>query len=144
MKQDQQDIEYRNHRGQTSLNERFQAVKHALETTDDRDQGKRGLHAHAVIPLAFGTEFAVLGHAALLTEAVVSQHDTASIELLDERVELVVWRVHGIPIPVDHLAETIEYPAQLDADAERPLSLDFLPNCCGLRPSRMGNSNSIG
>ncbi len=121
MKQRQQDIEYRNHRGQTSLNEGFHAVVDPFQAADDRDQGERGLHGHTIIPGAFGAQLAVLRHAILAAKTVIGQHDAASMELLDERVELLVWDIHRIPIPVDHLAEATRPPTQLDADAPTPL-----------------------
>ena len=121
MKQRQQDIEHRDHRGQPSLDEGFHTMIDPLEATDDRDQGERGLHRHAVIPGAFGTQLAVLWLSIFAPKAVIGQHDAAPAELLDERVELLVWDIHRIPIPVDHLAEAIEHPTQLDADAPTPL-----------------------
>jgi hypothetical protein len=117
MKQGQQDIEHRDSRGQASLDEGFQAMIHPLEATNDREQRERGLHAHAVVPLTFRTQLAVLRHAAFLPKAVIGEHDTATAELLDQLLELVVRRVHGIPIPIDNLAEAIEHPTQLDPDA---------------------------
>src|SRR5579885_3221298 len=123
MKQDQHHIEQGNHRGQTSLHEGFQAMIHPLEATDHGEQRERGLDHHPVIPGSFGTQFAVLRRAVLATKAVIGQHDTASAELLDQRKELVVWRVHGIPIPIDHLAEAVEHPTELDPDA--PAALVF-------------------
>lgn len=73
MKQRQEHVEQRDGQGQSSLNERFQAVEDPLEATDDREQRERGLHRHTVIPGAFGTEFAVLRDAVFVAEAVIGQ-----------------------------------------------------------------------
>ena len=123
MKQGQQDIEQRNHRSQTCLNTWFQAVKHPFEMTNDGEQGKRSLHAHAVIPCPFGAQLAVFWHTVFPAKPIVSQDDAVSIELLNERMERVIRDIHRIPIPVDHVPKAIEYLAQLDANA--PPSLVF-------------------
>ena len=120
MKQGQQHIERRDHRGQTSLKKGFQTMVDPLEATDDRDQGERGLHRHPIVPGPFGAQFAVLRHAVCAAKAVIGQHNAAPAELLDERMELLVWNIHCIPIPVDHLAKAIEKPTQLDSDAPTP------------------------
>lgn len=46
MKQGSQHMEQRDNRSQTSLHEGFQAMVHPRETTDDREQGERGLSRH--------------------------------------------------------------------------------------------------
>lgn len=131
MKQGQQHIEQRDHRGQMSLHKGFQAMEDPFETTDNREQRERGLNDHAVIPGAFGTQLAVLRHAVLATEAVIGQDNAASAELLDQRMKFIIWRVHRIPIPIDHLAKAIENPTQLDADAPTPFVFGFLAKLLG-------------
>lgn len=126
MKHSQQHIEQRDHRGQTSLNVGFQTMKDPLEATDDGGQRERGFHRHAIVPCALWAQLAVLWHPAFLPKAVVGQHDAASAERLDQFMELVIWRVHGIPIPVDHLTEAIENPAQLDTNAPSSFVFGFL------------------
>ena len=120
MKQGQQHIEQRDHRGQTSLNKGLQAMGDPLETTDHGHQGKRGLHRHAVIPGAFGAQLAVVRHAVLPAKSVVGQHDAASTELLDERMKLVVRDIHRVPIPIDDLPKAVENPTELDTNAPAP------------------------
>lgn len=126
MKQRQQHIEQGDHRGQMGLNGGFQTMKNPLEATDDRGQRERGFHRHAIVPFALWAACAVLWHATFLPKAVVGQHDAASAERLDQLMELVIWRVHGLPIPVDHLAEAIENPAPLDTNAPTPVVFGFL------------------
>src|SRR5579883_896719 len=134
MKQGHQHIEQRHDRGQTSLNERFQAMEDPLEATDDREQGERRLDDHAVIPGAFGTHFAVLWDATFLAKAVIGQHDAASTELLNERLKLVVRDIHRIPVPIDDLAEVIENPTQLDAETPSSLVFRFFAKLLGTSP----------
>ena len=94
-----------------------------LEATNDREQRERGLHRHAIVPSAFGTQFAVLWHAILAAKAVISQDNAAPTELLNERMELVIRDIHRVPIPIDYLTKAVEDPTQLDPDAESGPSL---------------------
>jgi len=120
MKQCSQDIEQRDHRSQACLNVWFQAVKHPLEIANDRKQGERGLHFHPIVPRPLRTHFAVFWHAVLPAKSKVGQHDAASTELLDQRIERIVWDIHGIPVPIDHLPKAVEHPAELDANTPTP------------------------
>src|SRR5487761_296966 len=151
MKQGQQHIEQRDHRGQTSLNKGLQAMGDPLETTDHGHQGKRGLHRHAVIPGAFGAQLAVVRHAVLPAKSVVGQHDAASTELLDERMKLVVRDIHRVPIPIDDLPKAVENPTELDTNAESALCLwTFCQTAVRCAPAewetatRLGNCQSPG
>lgn len=138
MKQGQQDVEQRGSRGQASLDEGFQAMRHALEATNDREQGKRGLHGHAIIPGAFGTQLAVLWHAILAAKTVIGQDHAASAKLLDQRMKFVVGNIHGVPIPIDHLAEAVKNPAQLDPDAPAPFIFGLFAELLGTTPLANG------
>ncbi len=55
----------------------------------------------ARVPGAFRTQFAVLWLTVLTAKSIIGQHDAASTELLDKRIELLIRDIHGIPIPVD-------------------------------------------
>jgi hypothetical protein len=145
MKQRQERIEQRDYRGQMSLKKGFHRLEPFLQATDDREQGKRSLHFHAVVPGASGAQLAVLWHTVFAAKAIVGQDDAPSTELLNERLELVAWDIHRIPIPIATTCpKRLRIQHNLIPMLQHPLSLDFLPNCFGLHPRRMGNSNSIG
>src|SRR5437879_3435792 len=106
-------------------------MAYSLEATDHSDQGKRGLHGHTVVPGAFGTQLTVLRDAVLTAKTIIGQHNAASTELLDKRMELLVRDIHGVPIPIDHLAKAVENPTQLDPNAPTPFIFGLFANLLG-------------
>src|SRR6266566_171099 len=111
MKEREQDIEHSHHRSQTSLDVGPEAMMDALEVADDGDHRQRRFDTHALIPGAFGTQFAVVRNALGTAEAIVSQHNALPVHLLNHRVEALIVDIHGVPIPGYHLALLIEQKA---------------------------------
>lgn len=126
MKERQQDIEHGDQASQTSLDVGPQAVSHVLEITDDGHHRQGGLHLHAVIPGAFLAQLEVGWNALLAAKAEVREHNGLAFIALDERMESLIMRVEGVPVPVHHLALIVEQPTQFDADGPASFILAFL------------------
>ena len=126
MKQCEQDIEQSDNGSQASLNVGRQAVTNALEITDHSDHGQGGLHRHAFIPGAFGTQFEVGRDALGAAEAQVREDNALTIIALDQGMKVLVMRIERGPLPIHHLALSVEQPAQLDAYRPASFILAFL------------------
>ena len=131
MKERERYIEHGHHRGQAHLDVGLQAVMDALEIAHDGHHRQSGSHTHAFIPGAFGIQFAVVRNALHTAEAIVGQDNAPPVHLFNDRMEVLIRDIHGVPIPGNHFALLIEQTAQLDADTPAAFILALLPHLLG-------------
>src|SRR5947209_9114611 len=126
MKECEQDIEHGDERSQACLNVRPEPMMDALETADDGYHRQSRFDTHALIPGAFGTQFAVVGNTLGTAEAIISQHNALPVHLLNQGMKALIVDIHGVPIPGNDFALVIEQPAQFDADTPATFLLPLL------------------
>ena len=70
-----------------------------LEVTDERQHGERGLHQHALLPLAALTEFEVGGVAVGGMETGITQDNHTPIKLLNQPLKGVIHDIGRGTVP---------------------------------------------
>ena len=128
MKEREQNVEHGDYRSQASLDRGRQAMMDALEIANNGYHRQRCFDTHALIPGAFGTQFAVVGNTLGTAEAIISQHNALPVHLLNQGMKALIVDIHGVPIPDHHLALLIEQPAESDPDAPSSFIFALLPD----------------
>jgi hypothetical protein len=114
-----------------------------LRPQNDLDHRQGRLHVHPLIPGPFLTQFEVGRDAVLAAKAQVGQYNAQAIVALDQWVEMLIMRVELAQSRSTTRPRSLSSQHSLMLTIRQPLSLPFLPTCCGLRPSRIGKNSSI-
>lgn len=121
-----------------------QPMTELLGMGHEGQHGKGGFNDHAFVPSPFLADFQVRGHTLGVSKTQVGQ-DNRLLGPIGRRSlkSLSGWlrgnQYHATPGPASSSTQHRRMPM-----LQRPLSLPFLPICCGLRPARMGKSSSMG
>src|SRR5579859_2389025 len=95
-------------------------MKHLLGMADNGQQRKGRFNHEAVIPGAFQTQLQIVRHTSFTAKTEIGQDQAIGSQQLDQWQKVLVWTVHGQPMPANDLSQAVENPAHLQANRPPP------------------------